>query len=167
MKAGRVFLKFLALFAFWILLSGHVNIAESTDRYLLTFGAVACGFVAYVSVRKKILGEGGPSLRLIAAGLLYIPWLFKEIVLANWDVALRVWQPSRGIAPRLFKVPFRAKADLPIVVYANSITLTPGTVSVEVDSPKGEILVHGLTEDVQKDLLSGRMHDRIEAVGRS
>lgn len=63
-------------------------------------------------MRKKILDEEGHPMHLTFRMLFYLPWLFREIVLANFDVAYRVWHPRQKIAPRIIKVPFCTRTDL-------------------------------------------------------
>ena len=93
--------------------------------------------------------------------LSYIPWLLWEVVLANLDVAYRVWHPKAEIAPRLIVVPFRTRTALGTVTYANSITLTPGTITIGVDIAKHQMLVHALTKKSAQGLLAGKMHERV------
>ena len=133
----------------WLLWSGHY-----TGR-LLGLGALSCGLVLYLSWRMSIVDEEGQPLGLGLRPIRYIPWLVWEVIKANIDVAKRVLSPSLPIAPTLARLPVTQKTSLGAVVYANSITLTPGTVSIEVDSDS--ILVHGLSRDGVTDLQDGRM----------
>jgi len=94
--------------------------------------------------------------------LSYMPWLLWQIVLANIDVAYLVWHPKQNIAPRIIKVPFSMRTSLGTMIYANSITLTPGTITVSVDETKGEMLVHALSDKAAEGLLSGEMHERVK-----
>lgn len=157
----RVVSKFLILLCFWILLSGQIDMHEAGDRFLLACGVVSCIFVTYLTHRKGILDEEGHPIHLALAILAYFPWLLWQIVLANLDVAYRVWQPRLNISPRMVRIPYSTKTPVATVVYANSITLTPGTVTVSVDEQKGEMLVHALTDKSAASLLSGTMQDRI------
>jgi multicomponent Na+:H+ antiporter subunit E len=96
--------------------------------------------------------------------LLYFPWLAKEIVKANLTVIRACVKADLDIAPALVKVKTICKSDLAKVTFANSITLTPGTVTVEIEGDK--LLVHGLYEQdsqpeafVEMDLRSARAID--------
>ena len=82
--------------------------------------------------------EGMP-LHLGWRAILYLPWLGLEIVKANIDVAKRVVQPKPDISPELFETPASQQSDLGQVIYANSITLTPGTITTGVSGNEFEI----------------------------
>jgi len=92
----------------------------------------------------------------------YWLWLLAEIVKANIDVARRVVDPSLPIDPRLFEVPAHQKTDLGRVIYANSITLTPGTLSTDVSRDK--IQVHALSGAGEDDLRTGTMDAKVCAL---
>ena len=160
----RALSKFLLLFVFWLLLSGQVDMSDSGDFYLLSCGILASAFVTYIALRGKILDEEGHPIHLAFRMIPYLPWLLWEIVLANLDVAYRVWHPGQMISPRIIRVPFCTQTDLGTVIYANSITLTPGTVTVSVEERSNELLVHALSEKAAMGLLSGEMHQRIKKV---
>jgi multicomponent Na+:H+ antiporter subunit E len=85
----------------------------------------------------------------------HLIFLMREIALANIDVARRILSPGPPISPRLVRVPAKQRSTLGKVIYANSITLTPGTVSLRLDDDS--ILVHALTREGAEDLASGRM----------
>ena len=139
---------------------------------LLSFGVVSVLISVYVTATLGSLdGEGQPtewSFKL----LWYIPWLLKEIVVANVDVMKRVVSPSLSsansevISPTWIKVAAPQKSRLGLTLFANSITLTPGTVSV--DSGDGYIWVHALSKDGAESLLGddggemGRMASKME-----
>jgi multicomponent Na+:H+ antiporter subunit E len=84
-------------------------------------------------------------------------WLFlaREIVVANIDVIIRIFKPGKNISPQLFELPLTLKSDVSRVIYANAITLTPGTVSTNLD--KRTVTVHTLSIEAARDLSSGRM----------
>ena len=161
MRAVRAISLFVVLFVFWLLLSGKYHLGHSTDRFLTACGVLSCVFVTVYSSRHGMLDEEGHPVHLALRGLRYIPWLFWQIVLSNWDVFKRVWSPERPISPCMVWVPYRTKTDLGTVIYANSITLTPGTVTVEVDTKERKMLVHCLTEGAGQDLLKGGMDDQV------
>lgn len=158
----QVISKFLLLMAFWLLLSGQINLSDSVDRYLIICVVLSCAFVTYISLLKKILDEEGHPIHLAFQMLSYLPWLLWQIVLANIDVAYLVWHPKQKIAPRIIKIPFSMRTSLATMIYANSITLTPGTITVSVDETKGEMLVHALSDKAAEGLLSGEMHERVK-----
>jgi multicomponent Na+:H+ antiporter subunit E len=153
--------KFFFLLGFWLLLSGQTNWSHSADLYLLACGVFSSALVTYLAMRQKILDEEGHPVHLAFRFLAYIPWLLWQILLANLDVAYRVWHPGSKISPRFIRVPYRSQSDFVTVTYANSITLTPGTVTISVDREKSELLVHALSEEGAVALLSGQMHERV------
>lgn len=153
--------KFFILLAFWLLISGRVNLTYPGDQFLIACGVIVCAFVTYLAGRQRMLDEEGHPVHLTWSFLTYIPWLLWEIVLANLDVAYRVWHPRAEITPRLIVIPFRTETGIGTVFYANSITLTPGTITIGVDVEKQQMLVHALTDKSAEGLLSGEMHKRV------
>ncbi|UCH53838.1 MAG: Na+/H+ antiporter subunit E [Pseudomonadota bacterium] len=150
---------FAVLLATWLLLSGQMTWLH------LGSGIAACVLITYLAVRAGIAGRKPMPFRATATMLRYWPWLLYKILMANLDVAYRVWHPRLPIAPRLLKVPLDTRTDLGAATYANSITLTPGTVTVSVG--KRELLVHALTEEGARELLDGEMQTRVKALERT
>jgi len=166
MRAVRAVSTFIVLFVFWLLLSGKYHVWDrdphhAIDRYLTACGFLSCLLVTWYSSRNGLLDEEGHPVHLALRGLRYIPWLFWQIVLSNWDVFKRVWSPKPDISPCLVWVPYQTKTDIGTVVYANSITLTPGTVTITVDTKERKMLVHCLTEGAGQDLLKGGMDEQV------
>jgi len=143
----------LVLFGTWMLWSGH------TEVLLLTLGVMSCVLVAVLSRRMGVLDEEGPRLRVAWRLALYAPWLLWQIVLANVDVARRILNPKLPIAPRLIRVRTLQRSAFGRTVFANSITLTPGTVSVDLDGD--HIVVHALTAEAASELQEGAMNRRV------
>lgn len=149
----------IVMFAFWILLSGFF------DLFHLSLGIVSSMLVSYFSrdllFRKdvKFSVEFGRILRFF----LYLPWLFKEIIKSNLSVAYLTLHPKMPISPRLIKVKTGITNELGIVTYANSVTLTPGTVTIWASSD-GEFLVHAITKEAADELLGGEMARRVKAI---
>lgn len=128
-----------ALTALWLGLSGHYT------PLVMSLGAVAILLSAILAYRLDILDrEGSPYGRLIQL-MAYWVWLVIEIFKANWVVIKACLRADLDINPALVKVKTTCESDLAKTVFANSITLTPGTVSVNVEGDK--ILVHALYED--------------------
>jgi multicomponent Na+:H+ antiporter subunit E len=148
---------FVALFVFWLLLSGAYTFHSAI---IFISGLASCALVTWLATRMKIADEEGlPSPNVIWRFLLYMPWLLKEIAVANIDVARRVWSVELRIAPRMIEVPCETKTAVGTVIYANSITLTPGTVTVR--AKPDSFLVHALSEEAAEALLTGEMHERV------
>ena len=149
------------LLVVWLLWSGLST--PGTAHYhsmLLKFGVVSCIITVWLSQRMKVLDrEGQPhynTLRYLA----YLPWLLKEIIVANLDVTKRVLSPTPDISPTLITVDVNQKTDLGKVLYANSITLTPGTISLYFDEDNKRLTVHALSKEGAEGLATGEMGRR-------
>jgi len=143
----------LSLVLMWLLLSGHYV------PLLLVLGALSVGLCVLIALRMDLIDYEGVPIHLTPSALRYWPWLLVEIVKSNIDVAWRVVSPGLDISPTLFETKCSQRSDLGQVVYANSITLTPGTVSADLDS--GVIVVHALTEAGATAVLGGEMDRRV------
>jgi len=108
----------------------------------------------------RIVDEEAMPIHLLPRLARYLPWIAKEVVKSNIDVAKRVlalgWPK---VSPRLIEVPTTQHSDLGRVIFANSITLTPGTVSILVHDNK--ITVHAIDDEVADDLLTGEMDRQV------
>ena len=160
----RHLVLFVVLFGFWILLSGQVDVTDAHQRYLFICGLISAAIGTALAKRVGFLYDEGNVWRLSIGQISYMPWLLWQVLMANLDVLKRVWSlnPSRNIRPHLLRVPYETESDLATVFFANSITLTPGTVTVLIDSDKKEILVYALS-DVSASGLKA-MHDRVRAM---
>ena len=136
---GQVIGLCLVLVLIWLGWSGYFL------PLILGFGVISVLLTAWVSKRLQVIDEEGQPVN--AKLISYAPWLIKEIVVANIDVIKRILSPdiNAAISPTWTIVNAKQKTQLYRVVFANSITLTPGTVSVEVGEDK--ILVHALSKD--------------------
>lgn len=144
----------------WMLWSGH------TDPLMLGFAVASVGAVVALSARMEIDDdEGVPTPILGWRTLPYLAWLCWQVVLSNVTVALRIWQGPTAIAPRMVSVRASQKTAAGRVLYANSITLTPGTVSVRMYDE--EILVHALLQETADDVQSGDMDRRVAELERT
>ena len=149
----RTLSLFILLFLTWLLLSGIYT------GLLLGLGVLSCLVVVAVCRRMKIIDPEGHPNHLIPGLLRYMPWLLWAIVKANIDVARRIVHPRLPMSPCVIQVETSQKTHLGQVIYANSITLTPGTVAVETD--EGTIDVHALTREAAEDVRSGVMDGRV------
>ena len=143
----------LVLFGVWLLWSGHF------EPLLVSFGVLSCAVVVAIVRRMKIVDREGAPVELALRALAYVPWLLWEIAKANVDVARRILDPRLPISPRIIKVKAGQRHDISRVIYANSITLTPGTVSI--DTAGDEITVHALTEEAARAVEAGDMDRRV------
>jgi multicomponent Na+:H+ antiporter subunit E len=121
------------LFGFWLALSGHYT------PMLLGFGVGSCGLVVYLSHRMNVIDEEGVPLQSALRMMMYLPWLLKEVLMANIDVAKVILSRTLKISPRMVLFHGSQKTDLGRVIYANSITLTPGTITTGVNGNEFEI----------------------------
>jgi multicomponent Na+:H+ antiporter subunit E len=145
---------FALLMGVWLFNSGHYTVL------ITSFGVISCLVVVWLSRRMGIVDDEGLPVHLLPRLPRYLPWLFKEVVKSNLDVARRILSPGRPrVSPRLFDTPTTQHTDLGRVLYANSITLTPGTVSIRVHGTW--ITVHAIADEVADDLLEGEMDRRV------
>jgi multicomponent Na+:H+ antiporter subunit E len=148
---------FLALSAFWLLLSGLFT------PFLLAAGAgCALAVLAFARRMDVVDHEGHPIHLGWRAAVSYWPWLLREIVKSSWDVSRRILHPRLPISPTLVRFRPSQATPLGLVIHANSITLTPGTISVEV--APGEFLVHALTAEGAAGLAGSEMDRRVAAM---
>ncbi len=150
----------LILFAFWTVLSGKF------DAFHLTLGAGSALWVAYTT-RKLLSIE--PAIKDLHVKTWrrwpnYTVWLLKEIVVSAWDVAKVVMTPGLPISPRLVKFHFDLDHTVAHLTLTNSITLTPGTVTIDFDSG-GDYVVHAITKEAAEALVpetgDGEMQKRV------
>lgn len=141
----------------WLLLSGHF-----TEPLLLGLGAASVFVTVVISFRMGILDREGLPVHLTIRGLFYWPWLVKEIVLANIDVAKAILGLTDDVKPSVFKIKASQLSDLGKTIYANSITLTPGTVTIALDGD--EMTIHALTPGAAEGLATGEMDRRAARV---
>lgn len=126
--------------ATWLTLSGYFT------TILLSFGVVSIILVLWICIRMRIIdGETVPYFTMPQT-ISYFSWLFVEIVKANVAVVRAVISPNMEVSPTLVKIPTPQKTDVGRVMFANSITLTPGTVSVDLQPDY--ILVHALLSEM-------------------
>lgn len=144
---------FLVLAATWLVWSGH------TDPLLLGFGAASCALVVALMLRMRILDEESQFYIFGGRALGYAPWLLWQIVKANVAVARLILAPTLRLSPKLIRVRPDQRTSVAKVIYANSITLTPGTVSLDIRGH--QLLVHALTEDAAYELVQGEMNRRV------
>jgi multicomponent Na+:H+ antiporter subunit E len=141
------------LFAFWLALSGHYT------PMLIGIGAACAVMCALIAQRMRILDREGHPVTLIRGALTYWPWLGWEIAKSAWAVTKIIVNPRLPISPTMTVVRASQRTTTGIVTYANSITLTPGTITVGVSG--NELTVHALTSEGALDLEAGGMDRRV------
>ena len=151
----------IILTTLWLLLSGHYTLL------IASLGVVSVISVAWITLRMDLLEFAQPdAFRQTLRSFPYGVWLIREIIKANIDVCLRILNPALPIQPQLVNIKATQQGDLARASYANSITLTPGTISIDVDGDYIE--VHALSVNGVEGLAGGEMDRRItqvEAIG--
>ncbi|MGH2378257.1 MAG: Na+/H+ antiporter subunit E [Candidatus Limnocylindria bacterium] len=146
-----------ALAVTWLLLSGHYTPLP------LALGLASSVVVAWLAARMGLTADKGPTRRL-ARSAPYALHLLTGIVRANLDVIRRVLDPRLPVHPTIVELEATQRTDAWRVVYANSITLTPGTISVELSGRR--LRVHALTRDAAAALSTGDLDRRVAAIDR-
>ncbi len=141
------------LFALWLGLSGNLN------ALMLSLGLASTLVIVYIAHRMDTIDQERYPAHMTVLLLHFWLFLLREVIVANIDVIKRIFRPGKNISPQLFELPLTQKTDLTRVIYANAITLTPGTVSVTMN--KERIIVHSLSKEAAKDLSSGRMANAV------
>ncbi|NWF91551.1 MAG: Na+/H+ antiporter subunit E [Syntrophaceae bacterium] len=146
-KRFGILLTFCIMAVFWVLLSGIF------DAFHLISGLVCCAIVSLISHDLLVKGESEKKLLKSLRLLIYIPWELWQIVLANIDVAYRVLHPRMPIDPQIIEFETTLRGDFSLVTLANSITLTPGTITIEVEPDRGKFVVHAIGKEPADALL--------------
>ena len=142
----------VSLFVFWVLLSGYFT------PFLLGAGAVCAIAVVAFGRRLEVVDPEGHPVDFSGSALRYWPWLGLEIVKSAWDVSKIILDPRLPITPTLVEFTPAQTTDIGLVIHANSITLTPGTITVEAEL--GRFLVHALTREAAASLAGSEMDRR-------
>lgn len=143
----------LSLALFWFANSGYYT------TLMLSLGAASVALVVYIAHRMDVTDHEAQPVHLTLTIPTYYAWLTKEIILSNLLVVKHIWLGNKSISPVFARVTASQKTDLGKVIYANSITLTPGTVTVHLDGD--QFVVHALLRDSIKDLEAGEMDRRV------
>ena len=125
------------------------------------------GFVVSSGVALLNTERGGKSpldkvrwLRMLA----YVPWLLSRILQSGIHLSYLILHPRLPIDPKLLHYHTNLKGEAGIVLFGNSITLTPGTITAEVNS--NELVVHAMDDDSADDVTSLRMEQKVAGVFR-
>ena len=154
----RVALLFIVLMAGWLLMSGHYN------GLLISLGVISVAFCVCVSHTINATDEEGLPIHIFAGLPAYLLWLFGEIIKSNYATAKFILNGRSD--PEIFNVTATQDSAAGIATYANSITLTPGTVTMDIDeqAPKDQFLVHALHPVFGEDVRSNDMDRRVTAL---
>jgi multicomponent Na+:H+ antiporter subunit E len=157
--------RFAALYAFWIILSGRFEM-----KYL-AIGVACAVLVTYLT--QDLAQPEGASRRprvepayfvLVGMGrfVLYLCWLLWSVLQSNFQVAYLVLHPKMPIQPGLLRLRTKLRNRTGHIMLANSITLTPGTITVDFDD--GDYSVHALVPSAAQSLLDAKMQSQLERI---
>ena len=145
----------MVLFVFWVLLSASFEWIHLSLGLVFSF-AVAWGNAGHSSFV--------PKFRLWSRILLYFPWLFYKIVQSSLHLSKLILHPALPIAPQLISVESKLNHHAAIVLLGNSITLTPGTTTAEVD--RNKLIVHALDKVLGEDVENKKIESKIAEIFR-
>ena len=152
----RALILAVFLAVFWYALSGH------TEPLILGFAVVSIAIVLVVAGRMGVADREGFPFQITFRAIGYMVWLGIQILMSSLAVARLILDPKLPINPRMIELPSIQDSDLGRAIYANSITATPGTVTVNVWEDR--MVVHALTEEAARDLATGEMDRRAKIV---
>ena len=152
-------ISFINLALLWMILSGYLK------SNLLILGVLSCMLVTVVAIMMKVYLSNDERIKFAIKMPFYLPWLFKEIFLSNLHVARKVLFPVNNIQPQCINTKPTQKTNTGIALLANSITLTPGTISVDYDDEN--LLVHALTDKTAQGIIDKEMDQRIAKIEES
>ncbi len=151
----RLLLIAAALFAYWLVLSGHYM-----PWLVISGGVLSIAVLAFCWGKGVSDAEGFP-FELIPRGFTYWPWLLGQIVRSALNVTRIILDRRLPISPTMVKVDTESETAVGITTYANSITLTPGTISVEVSERGRAIWVHALEREGAEGFADDEMNRRV------
>jgi len=140
----RILLLAVALAGFWLALSGYFK------PLLLVFGVATVGLCLVMASRMRTADDEGVPVQVLLGFVTYFPWLFWEIVKSAWSVTKVIIDPRLPISPTMTVVTASQKTPVGVTVFANSITLTPGTLTSHVKG--NELTVHAIVRGGVEDL---------------
>jgi|SRR5215207_10864362 len=141
------------LFAFWIALSGHYT------PMLVAAGLASTLVCVLAAIRMRTVDAEGHPIEFFREAVTYFPWLVWEIAKSGWAVSKIILHPRLPISPTMTIVRANQRTPVGVVTYANSITLTPGTITVGVNGK--QLTVHALVSEGALDLEAGGMDRRV------
>jgi multicomponent Na+:H+ antiporter subunit E len=143
----------ITLSLLWLGLSGHF------EPLMLAIGVASVFLVLFITLRMEAVDRTSYPIHFTGSLFRFWRYLVREIILSNIDVIRRILTPGKSISPQMITLPLPQKSDLAKVMYANAISLTPGTVSVQLD--RDTIMVHALSKEAADALETGDMASRV------
>lgn len=143
----------LALFIIWLLLSEEYNLSHMILGFM-----VSCGVAWLNTGYPHSPFHNFPWWRQVR----YWPWLFLRIIESSWHLTTIILNPALPIKPKLLTYKSHLKHRGAILMLGNSITLTPGTITVDVNG--NHLIVHAIDEASGEDLISGRIERKLSGI---
>lgn len=156
---NRKMVTFIILFSLWCIFSGMF------DAFHIALGIISCLIITLISGDLIFNSEKITKSHVINGirFIKYLPWLIYQIIIANIHVAYLVLHPKMPIDPLILEYKAKLKKDISKVVFANSIILTPGTITMDI-TKDNTFLIHCISRKVAEDLLTGEMEKRVAQV---
>ena len=155
-KTLLVTLQIILLFLFWYLLSGKNVIL------LLVVGALCSLFIVLYLYKITMIDDESLPIKILPKAIYYWLWLYKEMIFSSVYISKIILSPRMDISPQYFKIKSKQKSTMGFNIYANSITLTPGTISVIINNSNKEIDVHSISKDTKASLIKSEMDHKIK-----
>ncbi|MGI1998275.1 Na+/H+ antiporter subunit E [Shewanella frigidimarina] len=155
-RLSSVLLLLLILAISWLLWSGLYK------PLVMSLGALSCLLSVYLAHRMGFFRHHTNLLRLMPRLPGYWLWLLREIIISSLDVAKLILKPSMPISPTVVVLEAEARTDVGQVILGNSITLSPGTVTLDLH--EGKVLIHCLTIESARELQKGEANRRVAAL---
>ena len=157
---ARAIILIVSLAALWLLLSGYFD-----KPLLLGFGVFSVAISAWFAMRLNVLDDEGVPLSIMPGIFGYWFWLAKEIGKANLIVAREALAIEPKLSPKVFKVVSPTKSNVGLAIFGNSITLTPGTVTIDLEPD--HMMIHALTEELADEAGIKAMGERVAKLERA
>jgi len=154
----RVTISLVLLMVVWLLWSGYLK------PLLVILGVISCVIVLIISSRMGYLEQDSEWQRLLLRFPRYWLWLSKEMIKSNLQVARVILSPRLKLEPTLVTIDALPRDELGQAILGNSISLTPGTLTLRVEG--GKLRVHCLTRSGARDLVAGEMNRRVAELTR-
>jgi len=140
----------MSLFMVWVLFSASFEWSH------LGLGLICSFAVAWINSGHALFV---PKFRLWLSILLYLPWLFYKIIQSSLQLTKLILDPALPIAPQLISVETKLRHHAAVVLLGNSITLTPGTITAEVD--RNKLIVHAMDKVLAEDVTNKQIESKI------
>lgn len=158
---ARIFVL-VVVASLWLALSWSLTFHHGLVAIL---GGVSVVLVVWLTGRLGLTSRETVPLELTFRTLGYVPWLTWQVLVSSIDVLRRAWHPAAPrVAPETFRLEASQRTHVGLVTYANSITLTPGTLSLDADTRTRTLTVHAISKEGADDLRRGEMDRRVKIV---